>query len=310
MPGHLAAHLVERFVDSAPRGWVGTPEGPLFGDEQKRRHGFGGRIDLTLRHDVRGLSVAVELEVSRADPVTNQVKYWTARDVGARPPDEVLVSMFSPHVVRHRRNLSALFTRRLRRQGVPMFQVSLLPYLSPAEIKDLNHRSAASLDRVALPIAAELERILQVVHPRGDVSHRIHFAGDASDVVANLWEWNEGMSARPDPSWRHRRCQFFVHDPESGLFAPSKFCAFIPAPRKPGEAVPATMTLPLYAELGEQDPRFDGHRARKHLVKRLAFTEVPLERVVEERFDRWIQYFGDAISLRGKPRVLVPPPWY
>jgi hypothetical protein len=41
-----------------------------------------------------------------------------------------------------------------------------------------------------LPIRTELDRIPSVVEPRGEHEHRIHFVGDVTVVVANIWSWN------------------------------------------------------------------------------------------------------------------------
>jgi len=309
MTGNLASHLVERFARALPADWQCEPEAALFDKEVERRVGFQAHADLVLESPV-GTRLVVELEISRADPVTNQVQFWLARELGELRESDVLVSMFSPHVTRGRRNLSALFTRRVRAVGVPAFQVSLLPELSPARIKELNHSSVASLKQARLPARQEIERILSVVEPRGEREHRIHFAGDVTDVMANLWAWNDEMFVRRDETWRRRKIQFFVFDPACKVFAPSKFCAFIPAPRALGAPAPATMTLDVYESLGEQDPRFDGHRARKHLTRRLAFREVPLEGAVEEWFWEWHRGFGDWVGLRRPLRVLLPPEWY
>jgi hypothetical protein len=309
MTGNLASNLVGRLSRALPPHWRCDPEAPLFDEKVERRVGFQARADLVLENPAGG-RVVVELEISRADPVTNQVQFWLARELGELRESDVLVSMFSPHVARGRRNLSALFIRRVRELGVTAFQVSLLPELSPARIKELNHSSVESLKRTRLPARQEIERILSVVEPRGEREHRIHFSGDVTDVMANLWTWNDEMFVRRDQTWRRRKIQFFVFDPVCRVFAPSKFCAFIPAPRALGASAPATMTLDVYESLGEQDPRFDGHRARKHLTRRLAFREVPLEGAVEEWFWEWHRAFGDWVGLRRPLRVLLPPDWY
>ncbi len=311
MRSTLSRHLVEQFAEIArPQGWTCTGEAPLFDDWRRGRLGFQSYVDLSMRRDRDGARICLEIEISRADPVANQVKAWIAREVGALGRSDVLIGLFSSAIEANRRNLSAAYARRLRASGVPMFLVSLLPALAPERIRRLNHSPTSALQRAALPLAAELARVLAVAHPRAERVHRIHFAGDASDAVANALAWNDQMAAEPDASWRRRYVQFFVFDPVSRVFAPSKFCAFIPAPRFPGDPVPETMTLGVYATLGEQDPRFDGHVARRHLCNALAFREVPFVGDVEQRFEDWRTYFGNWIGLRGRPRILLPPAWY
>jgi hypothetical protein len=55
----------------------------------------------------------VELEVSRADPVANHVKFATAHLVSPMPAGDAFVSMVSRHVVRGRSNLAAHMVGRV-----------------------------------------------------------------------------------------------------------------------------------------------------------------------------------------------------
>ena len=71
------------------------------------------------------------------------------------------------------------------------------------------------------------------------------------------------------------------------------------------------MTMPVYLALGEHDPRFDGHRARKHLVEKLAFQSVPsTDARIREHFDGWLARHAEAIGVRRPARILLPPAWY
>src|SRR5581483_11612697 len=101
------------------------------------RYGFRSAADVLLE-GLDQLRVAVELEVCRADPVANQVKFLLAHREGELGPNDALVSMFSPAVVRGRRCISSVFARHLRQDGVAAFQVSLLPHLDPPTIQKLN----------------------------------------------------------------------------------------------------------------------------------------------------------------------------
>jgi hypothetical protein len=307
--GWFAHYLAERLEAIRLPGWTSRREMLLLDAGVAARYGCSPRVDLLLSHQ-DGRRVAIELEIARADPVANQVKFllaYRSPECGFGPRD-ALVSMFSSHIARGRRNIAGAFARHLRADGVPAFQVSLLPQLDSDTIRRLNHdhRYAA---RLSLPLRGELDRVLSVVEPRGEYRHRIHFAGDVADVMANLWQWNDTIRAAP---WALRSIQFFVHDARSAQFAPAKFCAFIPSRLPDGPLPPPTMTLDLYAQLDERDPRFDGNRARKHLVDKLAFRLDPLTASpsTARAFHNWLGLHRDYIRPRNPIYLLTPPRWY
>jgi hypothetical protein len=311
--GKLAGHLVRSLAEIARTRWTSRIESELLPREISERLGISPRADLMLSA-ADASRVFVELEISRADPVANQAKFLVAMQAGAIGPEDVLLCMLSPHIRPGKRSLSAAFGRHLRSTGVRAFTVSLLPGFTADEVYRLNHTSIDVLTRARLPVAEELGRLVSVVEPRGERDHRIHFAGDVTDVVANLWAWNDAMSGEGADTWAGRAAQFFVHDPLSKTFAPAKFCAFLPASRAGGPPTPLTMTMPIYASLGERDPRFDGHRARQHLTNRLAFRCVAVEGDEDkdraEAFSRWAGALGTKIKLRTPTFVLAPPSWY
>lgn len=170
-------------------------------------------------------------------------------------------------------------------------------------------RVATNLDRVrgescrtGLAIEREVERVLEVTEAAvGTGWHRIGKVDNVHTVAVNIRQWNQEMDSTAGRAvWARRSVRYFAFDPASGMFAPTKFCAFIPAPDTPGGARPFTgvhespggMTNRLYASLGEADPRFDGHVARKHLESRLAYTVVGLHEApgaVRDAFLRWRQ---------------------
>lgn len=294
--GTLATWLQNALAVELPSKWRPRTEVRILPAPLADRYGFSPCADLHLEGD--GYRVVVELEISRADPVSNHVKFLIARDAGELGERDIFVSMMSPHIVPGRRNIGAAFTQHMRAEGHCAFQVALLPEVAPDEVATLNHSSPERIARRRLPIAREAERLLSVIEPRG---HRIHFAGDVSEVISNLWTWNAGVR---ESGWTRRRVQYFVFDPISQNFAPSKFCAFIPATQAP------TMTFALYGALDESDPRFDGHRARKHLMERLAFREVPLAGELQRRFHGWLALVQNAVAVRPPVRLLLPPSWY
>ena len=312
--GLLAHHLAGRFQKLGARGWSVEPEFKLFREDTATavRFGFNPKVDVMLSGP-SGERVAIELEISRADPVANQAKFSVAQALGEVSPDTVLVSMFSAHVDRGRRNLCAAFARQLRAAGGAVFSASLLPFLGGTEVARLNQGGTpAELD--ALPAADELRRVLSVVTAQGEFGgHRIHYAGDVTDVVANVWAWNDGMRGDDAERWGLRHVQYFVYEPRQSLFAPAKFCAFIPVARSRAEPPPATMTLGLYGELDEKETRFDGRLAWRHLARRLAFEVVRLEAAdaaTRDAFARWHGTHAKRLGLRTPVQLLLPPPWF
>ena len=100
------------------------------------------------------------------------------------------------------------------------------------------------------------------------------------------------------------------------LFAPSKFCAFIPAgmpERTPAQArvvrePPGGMNAALYFSLGEKDPRFDGHVARRHLERRLRYRAVPLSAAEGPLAAAWRLWRDRCpLTLADDAVALVPP---
>lgn len=309
--GALALYLAEQFEQHQRASWTIAREQRLLDEQVALRLDFDPRVDVLLEGPDRR-RVAVEFEVSRADPVANQVKFLLARDDAARRRDDVIVSMMSSHVAPGRRAIAAAFTRHLRTQGVCAFQASLMPFASPSEVQALNQSPLASLRDRALAVGDEIARVFEIIEARGVAgSHRIHFVGDVTDVIANLWTFNDRLFSDGSVRRRRRRGQFFVADPASGLFAPSKFCAFVPAPRGGSEPTPPTMTFAVYDSLGEEDPRFDGNRARQHLARRLAFDTVPLdESPLRDAFKGWHDDRAEHVQLRQPVTLLVPPRWH
>lgn len=309
--GSLALYLAEQFERHPPGAWSIKREQRLLDVRMAQRLDFDPRVDVLLEAPDKR-RVAVEFEVSRADPVANQVKFLLALEQGALRRDDIIVSMLSSHIEPGRRAIAAAFTRHMRSQGVSAFQVSLMPFTKPADVKALNQLTREALYDLPIPFSAEIARVADIADPRGTAGqHRVHFAGDVTDVVANLWTFNDRLSDEGVATWRRRSVQFFVVDPASGLFAPSKFCAFVPALGLSGALPPPTMTFSVYASLGEGDPRFDGNIARRHLSRRLAFETVLLRESQHSRaFAGWHEARAEHISLRQPVTLLVPPRWH
>ncbi|TMH00013.1 MAG: hypothetical protein E6H79_17760 [Betaproteobacteria bacterium] len=206
----------------------------------------------------------------------------------------------------------------MRGFGIAAFQVDLLPQLNAATIKRLN---AGAIARAAgIDARAEIERVLQVSDADiVDGSHRIHKADNPFSVAVNVRQWNTEILHPPSAAmWGRRRVSYFAYDHASGLFAPSKFCAFVPTVKMAAAAKrpeilqrrPAGMTMSIYAMLDESDPRFDGRIAWKHLHSVLGYDVVEIQRAsdsVRTRFDCWQRRLAGVVQVRSPVVLLMPP---
>ena len=223
----------------------------------------------------------VELEISRADPVANHAKFATAHLFQPFAPGDAFVAMLSPHVSRGRTNLAAHAIQVMRRLGMGAFQTPLLPYVPAETVKRLNHARAVGPEFSCIDPVRELDRIFSVSSPAiAAEDARVFLAGNVSEALANVWQWNREIRTESGRAeWGRRTVTYFVHDPISGEFAPSKFCAYI-APESAGASAPTGMDIALYARIERTSHRLDGHRARTHLdqglgMRCLAPAELP-----------------------------------
>lgn len=332
----LARYLQCQFAQHCPAGWSCRDEVPLVAEDAGRRLGFSPRADLMLEQVESGRRIWLEFEISRADPVANHAKFTTVRFFENLPRQDTFVSMVSRHVDPGRAALAAGTTSWMRAIGIPAFQIPLLPALEGQEVKRLNALPLAELERNGPQVGPEVARVVTVTNaaPLAD-GHRIHPADNAWTVGLNVRRWNLEVS-QPDLGalWGRRAVQYFAADPASGLFAPSKFCAFIPGADFRGgsgvqlqvldaglegnvwsaaiaSAVQAhAMTLRIYALLDEGDARFDGHVARRHLERGLGYRLLRLDESPPElasAFSRWHGTHHERVPLRGEVQLLVPP---
>jgi hypothetical protein len=104
-------------------------------------------------------------------------------------------------------------------------------------------------------------------------------AANLFEVMVNVNVWNDAIATPAGrAAWGRRTVTYFVHAPRSGLFAPSKYCAFVPVQEAAATSRPViAMDMETYASLDESESRFDGNVARRHLCGRLAMQEVGLE---------------------------------
>ena len=317
--GSLTLYLQDAFAEHCPKGWVCRREAALVGPEASARLGFAPRVDVVLEQATTSRRVWIEFEVSRADPVANHAKFATARFLEREGRDsDAFVSMASRHIVPGRLALAAGTAMLMRSVGIAAFQVDLLPAFDGDSIKRLNARPITAGAQLDVP--SEIDRALKVSDAEVvGAEHRIHKADNAFAVAVSVRQWNADMrQPRMASLWGRRRVGYFVYDRISKLFAPSKFCAFVPtvgtvSTSKLPELMqgrPAGMTMTVYAMLGEDDPRFDGRIAWRHLQDALGYDVVALDNAdpdLRSRFETWHLQNAESVHVRGPATILVPP---
>jgi len=319
MPGNLARYLQEAFCAAPPAGWSCEAEVPLLDAETEAFLGYKPKADVVLSRREPARRIWVEFEVSRADPVANHVKFAATHILRPWPEGDAFVSMASAHIARGRRNLCSSAVLLMRSIGMQAFQTVLLPGLEGKEVKRINHLPLADIGGEGLPVRDEVERLLCVSETWAlSGGHRIHFAADPFEVMVNVRAWNEAVAGAEgrDP-WGRRTVQYFVFDPSTERFAPSKFCAFVPVD-PPGLAgsrggLYPCMTLDIYASLDESETRFDGRIAWRHLVNRLGFErrEMAEHPYMTPVFEKWLASCGDCVRVHPRgPVILMPPAWF
>lgn len=316
--GNLATFLQHSFKAQCPPGWTCRPEARLLPSDIEQFLGYSPRADVLLEHGDSTRRVWIEFEVSRADPVANHAKFATAHLFQPQAPSDCFLAMVSAHVAPGRRNLAANTVLLMRRIGMSAFQTVLLPRVPGLEIKRLNHLTLSDIEHQGLLVKDEIERALAVSQPlarSGD--DRIHLAGDLLEVMLNSLRWNQDVN-RPDGAalWKRRTVTYFVFDPRTHQFAPSKFCAFTAVPDigSRADGLPQiSMTMPLYARLDESEVLFDGARAQRHLTRGLGMTaRTPIEAPpIAQDFEKWMESHKAHIAIHPRgPIFLTPPQWF
>ena len=316
--GSLTTFLQHGFAQSCPRGWLCSSEQPVISADTGRRLGYTPRADVLLTRRDDSARLWIEFEVSRADPVANHAKFATASIFEPRPDTDTFVSMVSAHVDRGRHNLAASTIYLMRAIGMNAFQTLLLPQLQGEEVKTLNHRSVEELlANPPIEIAPEIDRVFSIAHSFADAGgHRIHFAGNIFEVMLNVRRWNDETSAPTGKAlWGKRTVTFFVHDRVAGLFAPSKYCAFVPVTtNRVSTASRLEMDMSTYVRLDETESRFDGAVARNHLQRRLGLRVVRVEDAEPTEIEAFWAWHGTRkpqLRLHPKgPHLIQAPSWW
>lgn len=313
--GKLATYLQGEFKRLCPIGWTCETEQRLLAATFDDQMGYSSRVDVLLQRADKQRRLWIEFEVSRADPVANHAKFSVAHLFQPQLASDTFVSMISPRVEYGRANLAANMITLMRSIGMDAFQIPLTPYLTATQINQLN--TLAVDDLAAHPeieSQREIDRILAVVEPAfTSDSRRIHFASNLLEVILNVRTWNAEISqAEYYQLWGKRTISYFVFDPVSGLFAPSKFCAYVLIGTR-SDSTSAGMSIPLYTSLDETEKSFDGHRAHTHLTRHLTMQMISGDEAgdIMPRFERWLAANKDNISVHSRgPTFILPPTWF
>ena len=320
--GSLTTFLQQEFANNCPAGWTSDREIRLLPYDLEAVLGYSPRVDVLLERQDASQRLWIEFEVSRADPVANHAKFATAHLFQPQPKTDVFVSMVSPHVTRGRQNLAANTVLLMRHIGMNAFQTILFPQISPAEIKRLNHLDQLLLSDEKLNVKREIERAMLVSQAvLTTPERRIHFVANIMEIMLNLRQWNIDLATFTGRNlWGKRTITYFVFDPRSKSFAPSKFCAYLNVPqiagsktlRSAGEIRPE-MRVEFYVTIDGTDRRFDGRRAWMHLVNNLAMVPYEPRNAPNIRsfFDEWLKVHQNSINVHpAGPIFLVPPRWF
>lgn len=315
--GQLATFLQRQFQAQCPPGWQAQTEAQLLSEELRLMLGYAPQVDVLLTSE-SGRRLWIEFEISRADPVANHAKFATTHLFQPQPKTDVFVSMMTPHVAAGKRNLAANMVQVMRHIGMQAFQTSLFPALPAKNVQYMNHLDLLTLSREKLNIKREIQRALDIANPLAQAAGvDIHFVANNMEAILNLRRWNREMATREGQTlWGKRTVTYFVYDPRSRLFAPSKFCAYVSIAGFSSIKLPAdgsTMSLTQYAQIDHDEPIFDGQRARKHLLNNLGMTQIKASDApgILKEFQLWVASHRDHIGVHPVgASFLIPPTWF
>jgi hypothetical protein len=308
----IAEALQRRWVEAPPSGWVASREVAVISRTESRMLGYQPKADLMLQNEVTHQRVWIELEVSRADPAANHMKFGSAHLFNPFPPSDAFISLVSRHIATGRCNLAAHAIWMLRVNGLRAFQMPLLPELDARSIKRLN-QGDVSLEELPTPDLAE---ILLATEPSGSSEGSgIYRVTNRLEVIMNIQQWNKDMaSADARMAWGRRRVRYFVHDRSSNLFAPSKFAAYTRIPKAPAADEPLpynpAMTVRAYSKIPHDTPIFDGRNAWQ-TISRLGFqvTRAPeCPAPIQQHFRSWLAHQAASLDADfDQAEILISP---
>jgi hypothetical protein len=146
----------------------------------------------------------------------------------------------------------------------------------------------------------------------------LFYVANLMEVMHNVAQWNIDIgNPKLQQLWGKRRITYFVYNPYTKEFAPSKFCAYIVTGKlnisHKQKVSGATMNVALYTKIPREETIFDGYSARKHLEDNLAMRLIKLEESPDlfNKFKLWHHTCQDFVIIPDKGvSVLIPPIWY
>ncbi len=309
MKFHLAEALQHRWVERPPAGWTASREVALLDRAEARILGYQPKADLMLQHLESSRRVWIELEISRADPVANPVKFGSAHLLKPLPPSDSFVSLVSRDIAAGRANLTAHAVWLLRSSGLRAFQMPLMPELDAKAIKLLNQGKRDLNDLPTTDLGELLEATMPIAAADGAGIYRVT---NRLEVFLNIHQWNKDMTdSQSRTAWGCRRVRYFVHDPRSNLFAPSKFAAYTRIPEAAGNEEPPpfnpAMTVRYYSRIPHDTPIFDGRRAW-HRIASLGFQVLPAMEcpyIIHRHFKAWLAMHSSSIHTDFDESVIL-----
>jgi hypothetical protein len=311
----LTSFLQKSFAAEAPDGWQSSPERHLLPSTLEDELGFSPRVDILLENRALRKRIWIEFEISRADPAANHLKFAVGHLFHPAFAEDTFLSMVSNHVARGRANLGASTILLMRNLGISAFQTALLPNFKAPAIKELNHLPVVELQERGINVTEEIQRAFAVTAPAFSLKDdEVYYAANEFEVSRNAKQWNdETINDSGAALWGKRTVRYFVFDRTTGLFAPSKFCAFLPVSRQKTASMAETripvspMTLAHYSALDQSALRFDGGNAQKHLQRRLGYSARRLaDSPGRAQFQTWLSRHSNHIRVHPDgPIILV-----
>jgi hypothetical protein len=313
--------LQEEFPKYISPEWTCKRESKFLSKNLEKYLGYGPRADILLERTDSSRRIWVEFEISRADPVANHAKFATAHLFQPQDDRDTFVSMASSHIAAGRRNLAENTILLMRHIGMDAFHLILLPMYSAEEVCALNRSPIERVRQVQIHVELEIARIINVVDPvfSDNLSNRIHFVGDLTEVRRNVNRWNQDIRLEACKElWGKRTITYFIYDSKTLSFAPSKFCAYIPVLSGNHKLQPTRLTKPemsieIYQGIERNEKIFDGKKARDHLNRCLCMnykTTLEDARITSE-FEDWLARNSDTIRVHPSgPIFLVFPQWF
>ena len=187
--------------------------------------------------------------------------------------------------------------------------------LNGVEVQRFNQMDKDELRRIGPDVQPEIERVFAVTTPQADAGdHHIYLAGEVVDALLNARAWNREVATPVGRGlWGRRRVQYFVAvpiQPSSHLVNSSPFLPIRREKPSSGSSDTSRMTLQLYVQLDESEPRFDGNVAQRHLTRRLGMVaRTPAEDPqTTALFQQWLTTVADLITVPARGPVFLLPP--